>query len=205
MPKRGRGRPRRVIERDAILAALREADGSVRAASLKTGIPRTTLTDYLEREPPPKPAPLAPIPPPTKVAPWTRAEVRSMLDQCADALLDECSDFARQLIKTDFLLEVDTALRRLQKRAREGRQRNVSAATARKELVAACEVLNVDPPKRGRKFGATAYNSARQAYRAFARSYHPDQRGGHESMRPQYEAVVDAWSTIENYQREHPE
>jgi curved DNA-binding protein CbpA len=63
----------------------------------------------------------------------------------------------------------------------------------------------VEPPKRGRRFTDAAMKEARKAYRSFARHYHPDRHGGDETLRPQFEAVIHAWTVIDTYQGEHPE
>lgn len=49
-PRRPRGRPRREIDRAAVVAALRAEAGSVRAAAMRLGAPRNTIARYVERE-----------------------------------------------------------------------------------------------------------------------------------------------------------
>lgn len=48
------GKPRREIDRDALFNAMKDAGGKVREAARALAIPRTTLQDYLRREPVPE-------------------------------------------------------------------------------------------------------------------------------------------------------
>ncbi len=48
---RRRGRPRRGLNRDSVIVAMQETRGNVRAAARHAGVPRTTLQEYLAREP----------------------------------------------------------------------------------------------------------------------------------------------------------
>ena len=48
---RRRGRPRRGLNRDSVIVAIQETRGNVRAAARRSGVPRTTLQEYLAREP----------------------------------------------------------------------------------------------------------------------------------------------------------
>jgi len=49
-PSKPRGRPRKTLDRDRILAALREGKGCIRHAARVTGISRSTLARYVARE-----------------------------------------------------------------------------------------------------------------------------------------------------------
>ncbi len=70
----------------------------------------------------------------------------------------------------------------------------------RKQLVAACRTLHIDPPPPG---GKADLARATQAKRSFARAYHPDGHGGDETMRELYEGIIQAYAVVEAYAKKH--
>jgi hypothetical protein len=87
-------------------------------------------------------------------------------------------------------------------RARLSRLQNTEAlftAITRKQLSAACTALMMDapPPHKPVPIGV-----ARKQRNRLVRHYHPDRHGGSEAMRPQYEAVVEAYALVERYNQQ---
>lgn len=67
-------------------------------------------------------------------------------------------------------------------------------------IVKACRILCMDPPRPGAPIDRA---HAKKNKAKLVRLYHPDAHGGDESMRPQYEAVLEAWSVVERYVEQH--
>lgn len=63
------------------------------------------------------------------------------------------------------------------------------------KVTRACAVLGIDPPKKGQLVDMVM---AQRKKRLLAKTYHPDAAG--DGMRAQYEAVLEAYSVLEDYQ-----
>lgn len=77
-------------------------------------------------------------------------------------------------------------------RTRAGAEIKVS----RRLVIDACAVLALDPPSPGK---AADLGAARKQRGRLAKVYHPDANGGDESMRPQYERVIQAYERLDDY------
>lgn len=85
----------------------------------------------------------------------------------------------------------------VEKRARrlEENQGLDQTSPSRRDVAAACRILGMDPPRRGRL--PDLRRAARQK-KALSRMYHPDV-GGEGANRASFEAVITAYETIEAY------
>ncbi len=103
--------------------------------------------------------------------------------------------FERDLkILTD---ETTSKLSRIQKS--EEKAANVAKHIGHGAMRAACNALAMDAPKPSQKLDMKL---ARSQKNKLARLYHPDSHQGDESMRPQYEAVLQAYQTLEAYDQQ---
>lgn len=60
----------------------------------------------------------------------------------------------------------------------------------------ACTMLSMDPPRPGKPADLKVAKKQKQR---LVKLYHPDINQGNEALRPQYEAVLDAYLTLETY------
>lgn len=67
---------------------------------------------------------------------------------------------------------------------------------SRRALVEACRTLHMDPPPVG---ALVDEKQAKKQKHKLAAVYHPDAHGGDETTRPQYEAVLAAYTEVEKY------
>lgn len=82
------------------------------------------------------------------------------------------------------------------------RQKQGVAILTRPKIIEACHRLHVDPPPVGKPADLKA---ASRQKKLLAREYHPDRHGGDEKMRPTYEAVINAYETLEQYNEQFPQ
>lgn len=68
--------------------------------------------------------------------------------------------------------------------------------TSRREIVAACRTLLMDPPAPGKPLDLVA---ARNAKLKLARMYHPDANGGNDSTSVAYSEAIEAYNILEDY------
>jgi hypothetical protein len=93
--------------------------------------------------------------------------------------------------------EIKSTIEEFARRASSARSQNSGMVEiGRRQVVSACRILHVDPPRPGQ---LPDMRKARTAKRLLARSYHPDANRGDEAMRQLYESVIDAYVVIETY------
>ena len=80
--------------------------------------------------------------------------------------------------------------------AKKKADQKITKTASRRQLVAACHVLAMDPPRPGKPVDLA---KAKRQKRLLAKEYHPDARNGDDSLVAQYDAVMDAYRTIEWY------
>jgi len=78
-----------------------------------------------------------------------------------------------------------------------------------KQFISACEMLGVDPPTSGGRTKSEReqikikfLQRANKNQRRLAAAYHPDTRGGKEDARELYEAVIQAYNTLDIFFRQ---
>lgn len=101
----------------------------------------------------------------------------------------------------DFRILLDDFQRRLSRVEQEARE-GVEAArkqVTRVKLLDACNALHMDPPRLGEPVDL---KMAAQQKKRLVRLYHPDAHGGDESTRPEYEAVLAAFDSVESYNQQ---
>lgn len=125
-----------------------------------------------------------------------RAQViaRARLSAC-DANLGAATDLAKE-----FCRELDTLISTFQQKETHLRAQSVRPIS-RGQVIDACATLNHEEP------GSTEDLShwlklAGAKKRKLAKLYHPDAHGGDESLRPEYQAVIEAYLVCEQYARE---
>lgn len=109
-----------------------------------------------------------------------------------------------EMVVSRELTRFETELKVLfqQAAARASQQRNgaLSETLLRRRLGSACEALKIDPPTRGTRPGPEFFRKAQKQFKALAREYHPDSHGGSDVTRPLYDAVVQAWNVLRDYE-----
>ena len=100
-------------------------------------------------------------------------------------------------LEADLKVVIDDFQARLYRLRRE--QREALEPVKRRKLCTACQILHLDPPTKNKPLNMT---EVRRQKRVLARAYHPDAHGGDDSMRAQYEAVLDAYRVIEQWNNE---
>jgi hypothetical protein len=124
---------------------------------------------------------------------WTRIrmELRRMLEKRANGLLDSIEG---DRLMTAFERELDATIQGFTRRI-AGLKRQDQKPISRRKLIDACRVLHMDPPEPG---GGVDLAMATRQKRRLARAYHPD-AAGDASMTDQYQAVIEAFETIDAY------
>jgi hypothetical protein len=87
---------------------------------------------------------------------------------------------------------------RLNRLKSEHATEGLSPALAKRRFTSACHTLKVDPPRRNQKVDKAFFDATKKQFKRLASEYHPDRRGS-DVTRPQYEAVLEAWDTVEHY------
>jgi len=67
------------------------------------------------------------------------------------------------------------------------------------KLLSACSALSMDPPKHGKPVDL---NRAKTQKKKLVRLYHPDIAGGNDGTRGMYEAVINAYETLSEYNQQ---
>lgn len=123
--------------------------------------------------------------------------IRETLGTTIDTLVSGFGEPQRGRLRREFKLEVDLLLRSINSRLRK--ERNSPGEKSRyRDIVEACTVLHVKPPKRGCAIDQKIRAEAQRNFRRLARHYHPDMRGGDESYRHLLDCVTRAWDVINN-------
>jgi hypothetical protein len=103
-------------------------------------------------------------------------------------------------LETDLKVVIEDFQSRLSRLRRE--QRETLEPIKRSRLRDACQTLHLDPPTKTKPLDMAR---VRKQKRVLARAYHPDAHGGDDSMRAQYNAVLDAYHVIEQWHHETQE
>ena len=162
--------------------------------SESNGSSRVPLSDQKKAVPP------APPPPPLveRAAPLDEwKQLRGAVGIVVDHLLGGLAEPQRTQLRREFKLEVDLLMQTLSNRL-YAEKNSPSEKRHHRDVVCACEVLNVQPPRRGYAIDPKTRAEARRNYRKLALHYHPDLRGGDESYRHLLDQVVQAWDIVNN-------
>lgn len=92
------------------------------------------------------------------------------------------------------LKDLQFKITRLHNKKKNNQQ--TAKTASRRQLVAACRVLAMDPPRTSKPVDLS---KAKRQMRLLAKQYHPDARDGDDSLVAQYDAVIDAYRTIQWY------
>lgn len=124
---------------------------------------------------------------------WRAA--RKAIETTIENLVDGLAEPKKTRLCQEFKMEVGLLIESMSSRIY--RERNSSTEKLRyRDLIEACEALDVKPPGRGRPVDQKIKTEAWRKYRKFARHYHPDLRGGDQSYRHLLERVINAWNVI---------
>jgi hypothetical protein len=138
-----------------------------------------------------------PLPPPTPEDMegefWTK--LRAFLRARMDEVVSEADAPRRDEIRREFETELESVLRRLQLRVNHSHNSLMGLAKVREPAVyAACELLSLDPPPRGKPVDLQL---ARKRQRQALRTLHPDAVGpGREE---DFQAVCTAFELLTQY------
>jgi hypothetical protein len=93
---------------------------------------------------------------------------------------------------------IDDLQGRVSRASHEGSKRTQQGSflIARESLSEACFTLSIDPPRWG---AHVDIEKAQRQKKKLVQLYHPDKHGGDESLRPQYDKVLEAFQVIEDY------
>lgn len=100
-------------------------------------------------------------------------------------------------ITKEFSADVQTLIKEWQQRISRLAVRTaeaVEAAPERKNILSACRILGVDPPRPGKNIDDIFLAKAKQKKKLLVRQYHPDTQG--EATRAAFEAVMEAFEVI---------
>jgi hypothetical protein len=137
-------------------------------------------------------------------------QLRDLIAALANDTLGDLSVDARETLRNELDVEVNQVLTEWSARVRRARVRAqrkraaadtvtaAGSAISRRAYTEACRVLNITPTRSG---GSVDLAAAKVAKRKLARAYHPD-LSDNASTRAAYEAVIEAYDTIERYAEE---
>jgi hypothetical protein len=115
----------------------------------------------------------------------------------ADRVPENVDDLVRTDLYNWLNREITSVIEQFTGMAASAQRRNAPDVNInRKNLVAACQILHIDPPRPGASINI---DRAREAKKKLSREYHPDANKGNENMRDLYEAVIQAAIVIEAY------
>lgn len=127
-------------------------------------------------------------------------KIRSaMADLAALQLKGVEPHIAEKLIKE---LEGDVAILienfgvQVRKYKNQGSLSEIRKAISRKRVLDACNTLGMNPPKPDKLVDEVL---AKKRWKISARTFHPDANGGKEHLRPQYQAVMEAYKLLLEY------
>ena len=115
----------------------------------------------------------------------------------ADRVPEDVDDLVRADLYNWLNREITSVIEQFSRMAASAQRRNAPDVNInRKNLLAACQILHIDPPRPGAPINI---DRAREAKKKLSREYHPDANKGDENMRDLYEAVIQAAIVIEAY------
>lgn len=130
------------------------------------------------------------------------AHIRDQLAHFVAARLVGADPIVAQTLWKDFEKDLKIIFDELQSKLYRARRddkkgKDLSKEVSRRAVVNACHTLSMDPPSPGKAIDLTL---AKKQKHKLARLYHPDRHNGDESTRPQYDAVLEAFLILEQYQ-----
>lgn len=148
-----------------------------------------------------KPDPKASVPSPNS-ARGTWHAIRQAMVQMLNERLSECDETFANSIREEFLLELQALCtvyqNRIQRVAATARgTRRDAPSMALDDVNEALMTLSHDPI--GRLGDHVDSNQLKKSYRNLVKRYHPDQNGGNDVLRRNFEAVQQAHRLIEDY------
>lgn len=182
----------------AVTEALREYD-ALPCVRVINGVP--CRMDYPRRSPAGKPEEFPTLEVGKERDFWLnfRNSVMAYLDKKCEGV--DASN--REILKRDFEIDIKVVIDQFLSNARRVQLRekkNIDiVALSRNKVLESCEILHMDPP--ARVGGPVDMEKARIQKKQLARSYHPDSNGGDQSMKEQYQEVIQAFQTLEAYSK----
>lgn len=117
----------------------------------------------------------------------------------ADQNLMDVAEMDRARLVENIERDLDSLIKHHQHRWYEARRDGAKHVKVNKRRLSdACHALHMDLPRRGSDLAAFL-RKANVQKRTLARAYHPDSNRGDDSLRPSYEAVIQAYATIEQW------
>jgi hypothetical protein len=135
---------------------------------------------------------------------WTNdrefwAFLRRQIVDFADQNLMDVGEMDRSRLVENIERDLDSLVKHHQHRWYEARRDGAKHVKINKRRLSdACHALHMDMPRRGTDLSAFLRKANHQK-RTLARAYHPDSNRGDDSLRPSYEAVIQAYATIEQW------
>ena len=142
--------------------------------------------------------------PPTKDERVTWAVARAAVRDAIAPAFAVLDDAQRVKLSQELDVEVDMLFKRFQNLIYRS-VRSPRTEMRRQSFINACRVLNVRPPRPGKTIDDKTKRVAQRHYRDLVRNYHPDLRGGDETLRSRFEAVVEAWNIFETFAKNEEE
>ena len=151
--------------------------------------------------PPPPPVSITPSEPPPAISEEPDAKfwhgISTRIAEYINAEYDGIDEIQRSSLRREFETELKVTVERARKKI--GKYRDQSRKRiAFTEVIAASEVLLMDPPKRGHLPDMT---TAKRRMRTLAKEYHPD-TVGNDSKKDDLQRVIDAYETLVSYCRQ---
>lgn len=104
--------------------------------------------------------------------------------------------FAQERLKAEFILDLKTLIDEWRSKLNNVHRRagqDILAEPERKDLLKACRVLSMEPPKPGEPIDMV---TAKKNKKKLARVYHPD-KVGNDSTTDKYQEVIEAYNVLE--------
>lgn len=131
------------------------------------------------------------------------ASIKALVVEHVESRASQLAPSDRRQLAGDLVQEIDVVIRLFGCRIQKMRERAV-VLVGKSELMSACESLSIDPPEPQTDLRDWIKVAAKKQ-RQLARMYHPDANGGDDSMRDQYQQVVEALVTCESYVNQRPQ
>jgi len=135
--------------------------------------------------------------PPSGDAVTFRAKVRELVKESLAERLQGVDEIVIQAQMERFEIDLKLLLEEFEDRVHEKRRNHVKVVQhfKRRDLIAACEVLHLVPP---RVVDAEFEKIAKRNFKELARQYHTDVSGT-SSTQPAFDAVMKAWKVIQTF------
>ncbi len=127
-------------------------------------------------------------------------ELRILIGQHVDQRLNGSDPETADRIKKNFEIDMRIVLSDVQQKINRAVKHKVDLAELKKigrsEIVQACFVLGIDPP---RQLHQVDIDVARRKRGLLAREYHPDKHEGSEAMRDKYHEIMESFDVLQRY------